>query len=142
MTTTLKTQMLERLMDCGTWLSRADLVQGLSTSPVAIEDALADLVLERRAEFRQAVGYRLAGTVLTRAAARVMRVNRARRGAFGKQVQQEYRVGVAEQRAGLGVVMYELAMPMPASGPQFLDQHMAQVNAVIEFTNRAIERGT
>ena len=35
---------------------------------------------------------------------------------------------------GLGVVMFELAMPMPAPGPLALAQHMAQINAVVEFT--------
>lgn len=131
----LKTQMLERLIDCGTWMMRRDLVEGLSRSPLAIEDALADLVIEGRAEFRQQGGYRLAGGALARRAAYMLRKERTCRAVFGQQVGSEYRFGVAEMRQ-LGarlektLVMYELAMPMPPSGPKHLEEHMRQVMAV------------
>lgn len=130
----LKDVMLERLMDSGTWLSRAALAQGASTSAAAIDDALADLVLEKKAEYRQAVGYRLAGTELTRAAVKKLRCEGLSRSVLGCQVKDEYRVGVAERRDILGLVMYELALPMPPVGPDQLTEHLRQVNAVIEFT--------
>lgn len=134
----LKEVILERLMDGGTWMSREALAKGASTSNPAIDDALADLVLERRAEYRQAVGYRLAGTELERAAVKQMRAQGLTRSVCGRQVKNEYRVGVAEQRGALGLVMFELAMPMPKPGPDGLVQHMAQLNAVIEFTKRGM----
>ena len=130
----LKDVMLERLMDCGTWMSREALAKGASTSAPAIDDTLADLVLERRAEYRQAVGYRLAGTELTRAALKKLRAEGLARSVLGCQVKDEYRVGVAERHDIFNLVMYELALPMPPAGPDYLSQHMAQLNAVIEFT--------
>lgn len=121
-------------MDSGTWMSRAALAKGASTSPAAIDDALADLVLEKKAEYRQAVGYRLAGTEMARLAAKKLRAEGLARSVCARQVKDEYRVGVAEQRRALGLVMYELAMPMPPEGPGFLDALQRQVDAVIEFT--------
>lgn len=128
----LKNQMLERLIDCGSWMMRRELVAGLSSSPPAIEDALADLVIEGKAEFRQQGGYRLAGGALERRAAYLLRQERTHRAVYGQQVGTDYRVGVAELRC-LGerqertLVMYEVAMPMPPSGPKHLEQHMRQV---------------
>lgn len=128
----LKTHMLERLIDAGSWVMRHELVAGLSNSPPAIEDALADLVIEGQAEFRQAGGYRLAGGALARRAAYLLRTERRARAVFGQQQGSEYRVGVAEMRR-LGarqertLVMYEVAMPMPPGGPKHLEQHMRQV---------------
>lgn len=132
----LKAVMLERLMDGATWISREALAKGASTSVHAIDDALADLVLERKAEWRQGSGYRLAGTEMTRAAVKQLRADGLARSVCGRQVKNEYRVGVAEQREDLGLVMYELALPLPAPGPECLAQHIAQVNAVMEFTTR------
>lgn len=54
----LKTVMLERLVASGAWMTRQDLAQGASCSPWAIDDALADLVLEHKAVYRAGVGYR------------------------------------------------------------------------------------
>lgn len=133
----LKTRMLERLIDSGTWMVRRDLVAGLSSSPPAIEDALADLVIEGKAEFRQQGGYRLAGGALERRAAYLLRSERSCRAVFGQQGGADYRVGVAEMRQ-LGprlektLVMYEVAMPMPPDGPKHLDLHQRQVWGVVQ----------
>lgn len=132
----LKNTMHKRLMDAGTWISREALGDGASTSRAAIDDALADLVLEGKAEFRHAVGYRLAGTELTRQAVKKLRAESLSRAVLGRQVKDQYRVGVAEQRKELGLVMYELALPMPAPGPDQLVQHMRQIDAVVAFTKR------
>lgn len=128
----LKAVMLDRLMDCGTWLTMEQLAEGASTSQPAIEDAVADLVLEGKAEYREAVGYRLAGTALTRAAVVGMRRNGTRRHVVAQQIKNEYRAGVAEQRAELGVVMYELAMPLATE----VAGHMRQVRAVMDLATR------
>lgn len=136
MTTPLKTVLLRRLMASGTWMRRAELTQGCSTSPLAIEDALADLVIDRQAVYRDDVGYRLSGTPLARQAAKTLLEKGLARAVCGRQVKDEYLVGVAEQQAELGLVMYELAMPMPASGPEFVAEHLRQVDAVIEFSTR------
>ena len=48
----LKTRMLERLVMSPGWLTPATLAAGLSTSRPAIEDALADLVIEKKADYR------------------------------------------------------------------------------------------
>jgi hypothetical protein len=144
MASDLKTQMLERLIDAGSWLMRHELVVGLSSSsPLAIEDALADLVIEGKAEFRQAGGYRLAGGALARRAAYLLRTERKGRAVFGQQDGANYRVGVAEMRQ-LGarlektLVMYEVAMPMPPSGPKHLEQHMRQVWGVVGLVGLAM----
>ena len=134
----LKDVMLGRMMDSATWMSREELAQGVSTSPLAIDDALADLMLEAKAEYRQAVGYRLKGTELSRQAMKQLRAQNLARSICGRQVKDEYRVGVAEKRDILNLVMYELALPMPPSGPQQLEQHMRQINAVIDFTQGAL----
>ena len=126
-------------MDCGTWMQRDALAANASSSPAAIDDALADLVLDGLAEYRMAIGYRLAGTVMTRKALRLMRAKGARRGVYGQQVKGEYRVGVAEQYDVLGLVMYELALPMPEAGPEGLAQHLRQVDAVMKFSTRGFD---
>lgn len=130
--------MLDRLMASGTWMSRHALAQGASTSMLAIDDALADLVLEKKAEYRQSVGYRLAGSELTRAAAKTLREKGLIRAVCGRQVKGEYCVGVAEQHQAIGLVMYEMTMPMPAPGPMFLAQHLVQVQQVVEFSKRGL----
>lgn len=130
----LKAVMLERLMDGGTWISREALAKGASTSVHAIDDALADLVLERRAEWRQGSGYRLAGTEMTRAAVKQLRADGLSRSVCGRQVKNEYRVGVAEVRGG-GLVMYELELPMPPAGPDHLPLHLLQIDQILKFTN-------
>lgn len=130
----LRRRLLARLVQRGTWVERDELVAGLSNCPPAIDDALADLVLDGQAEFRPAVGYRLAGTELAREAARLLVAGRTRRGVAAKPVGHEYRVGVAERRGGdLGLVMFELAIPMPPAGPDALAAHLKQVDAVLAF---------
>lgn len=135
---TLKGVMLARLMDSGAWMSREALARGASTSPAVIDDALADLVLEKKAEYRKAVGYRLAGSELVRTAVKKLRAEGLSRAVCGRQVRDEYRVGVAQAHAALGLVMYELALPMPEPGPDALAQHLRQVDALIEFTKRGL----
>lgn len=142
----LKTRILDRLIDGGDWMNRAALAAGLSSSPVAQDEALADLVIEGRAEYLKGKGYRLAGGVLQRRAAQLLRRKRLCRAVLGHQEADQYVLGVAEMRqvcpgAELSLVMYEMVLPMPAPGPQHLEQHMRQMQAVVDFSKQGCERG-
>ena len=129
----LKERMLNRLLGATGWTLGPVLAEGLSTSQPAIEDALADLVLEGCADFKAASGYRLKGTELCRQAMRTLKHQRKRRAIAGQAFDDVYRVGVAELRADLGLVMYELEFPNPPAGPDFLGQQLAQMNQIINF---------
>lgn len=138
----LKPVMLERLTDAGTWLSREELVADLSNCMPAIEDALADLVLEGHADYREGSGYRLAGTFLARQAAKQLRAKGTRYAVRAAQHGQHFRVGVAEVMPRLGLVMYELSMPLPDAGPEALDKQLAITNALVQhMNNRADSAG-
>ena len=137
MSTPIKMQLLRRLVAAGTWQRRDVLAHRLENSPVAtllVEDALADLVVEGKAVYRADVGYRLSGTALCRQAAKTLQTDKLARAVCAKQVGREYLVGVAQAHKDLGMVMYELAMPMPEPGPEALTQHLKQVDAVIALT--------
>lgn len=141
---TLKDLMLERLMLATGWTSGPDLAEGLSTSEPAIEDALADLVIEGKADFKEAVGYRLKASVLCRHAARMLKTQGTRLAVKGHPFEgngktaDTYRVGIAEQRDDIGLVMYELEMPMPPKGPDSLQQHLSQIDGIINFAERKV----
>lgn len=127
-------QLLGRLQAAGTWVSREVLVQGLGRCTLTLDEALADLVVQGRVQFKAAVGYRLVGEQLARqAAAALARPDGQGLGrvVLGRQVGDVYRVGVAQRAAGgLDAVMFELALPMP-TGPDALGAHVAQVQAVL-----------
>jgi hypothetical protein len=132
---TLAGRLLNALIDAGTWLSRDELQAPQNCSTVALDDALADLVMEGAIDFRRNVGYRLAGTGACRRAAQLMRREGKRAAAIGVPHKDGYRVGVAEQRAEIGLVMYELALPLPAPQEDALQHHLNQVGGVVEFVN-------
>jgi hypothetical protein len=132
---TLPGRLLDALMDCGTWMSRVELHAGQECSEVALDDALADLVIEGKVDFRVNVGYRLAGTGACRRAAQLMRREGKRSAVIGVTHKDGYRVGVAEHRAAIGLVMYELMLPLPAPGEDALQAHLEQVGGVIKFVN-------
>ena len=136
----LRPQLLERLIDAGTWCSREELTAGTSSSQLALEDCLADLVVDGVAEYRKDAGYRLAGGVMARRAAQLMRRERLTRAVCANPMGGEYRVGVAERKdcESLDMVMYELALPMPEPGPGGLAEHMRQVQAVMDLTTKGM----
>ncbi|MFZ4286605.1 hypothetical protein [Variovorax sp. HJSM1_2] len=143
--TPLMDELVTRLMEAGTWVPRAQLEAGLSsTCTPAIDDALADLVVEGYATFAEHAGYRLAGTPLARRAAWKLRAEGLTRAVEAEPHKGHYRIGVAEvaspegQGKGLHLVMYELSMPLPAEGPDQLTQHLAQVQAIDNFASRGI----
>lgn len=131
---------LARLIDAGNWVSRDELTADTSSSTLAVEDALADLVVDGQAEYRQHVGYRLAGGVQARRAAWLLRNGNHTRAVFAEPVAGEYRVGVAERpdRESLNLVMYELAMPMPEPGPDSLAQQQRMAQAVLDLATKGM----
>ena len=132
---TLADRLAQALIEGGTWMSRDELRAGQDCSEVALEDALADLVVAGTVTWRENVGYRLAGTFACRRAAQLMRRAGKRMAMVGVPSNGMYLAGIAEQREGLGLVMYELALPMPEPGPAALDEHLAQVGRLVEFVN-------
>lgn len=74
LTRTVRQRVFSTLVDAGNWVKRQDLAK-VSGVKSAIEDALADLVLEERVEFSPAMGYRLAGGEQVRDAARALRAS-------------------------------------------------------------------
>lgn len=134
--------LLERLMDAGTWVSPHELTDGISTCRPAVEDAVADLVIEGKAEYREHVGYRLAGSVLQRRAAMLFRENRnsqARRrtGVYGEARGREFRIAVVEERctAVTDPVMYELSVPLPEDPTESLQTQERAVQALLDKFN-------
>lgn len=140
----LRSLFLNRLIAAGTWVKRETLVDGSSSIPDVIEDALADLVVEGKAEYRADMGYRLAGSVQARRAAWLLRQRKAKRAVFAEPVGNEYRVGVADlvQRDGLDLVMYDMSFPMPEPGPDSLAQQQRMADSILEFARKGNEDGT
>ncbi|MGE4241747.1 hypothetical protein [Ramlibacter sp.] len=97
---TLRSNVVDQLIESGGWLTSTELQDRLSCSQVALEDTLADLVVERKVEFWQSVGYRLAGTTLTRRAAQLMRERGVPAAAIAQRLGREFRVGVSETVVG------------------------------------------
>ena len=132
----LKTRMLNRLLGAAGWTQRDALAKGLSTCPMAIDDALADLVVEDAAEFKQGVGYRLKGTVLCREAMRMLKRERLQRAVKVATSGDRVRIGVAEHTPGFGLVMYELELPAVALGDG--PNYQKQLNAILKFTTKEV----
>jgi len=127
---------INALIDEGTWMT-PDALRGLWPGGIGsvLEDALADLVIDGTVDYRENVGYRLAGTLVCRKAARLMRREGKRAAVFAEPREDGYHVGVAEHRADLGLVMYELALPLPDPDKDALQAHLEQVGGVIKFAN-------
>lgn len=121
-----------RLMDAGTWVQKDVLLAGSVAGVAALEDALADLVLENFAQYRAGVGYRLGGGKYARQAVRELRRRRVRRYLVSRSEGGVCRMGVAEVVGPgvLDVVVYELEMPEPAVGDmnRFVERVMGFVN--------------
>ncbi len=103
------------LMTRGTWVDRTELAS-CSTCVPALEDALADMVLNGKAEYRVGVGYRLKHSVLVRRAVREL-VNRADLKKSVKLIQKPdgVHLGIA-QRTGpdvLDMAMAAMVVPLP-----------------------------
>lgn len=123
----LRRLVLERVARSGGWVARDELAD-LTTCEPALDDALADLVVDGALTFEAAMGYRMALPELQRRAlARLLRD--PKKGGVGgfsrcvevRQVMRQVLVAVAERRAemadrggwpeGLGVATYALELP-------------------------------
>jgi hypothetical protein len=130
----LRDRMLNRLLGAQGWTKGDALCAGLSTSPVAIEDALADLVVDGQVEYRAQLGYRLAGTALCREAARKLKTDKCQRAVKAVPFEGGYRIGVAELRDRVGLVLYELEVPAVVDqGGGFGANCQGQVAAMVQF---------
>lgn len=127
----LRGRMLDLLVDAGTWVSRDEL-NTLSTCEPAVDDAIADLMVEGLAIYRENVGYRLAATEASRRAAQLQRRTGRRVAAVGLQGPNNYVVGVAKTVPDLGLVLYELQVPNPEPGADALAHLQRVVHGVID----------
>lgn len=134
--TSLRQRALDLLILAGTWVPRADFAV-LSTSPVVVDDVLADLVVEGKAQWRENSGYRLIGAPLARRAAQIQRRDGKRTVVLGQPFGQDsYHFGIAEVRAEpVGLVMYEIEVPMPADPAQALARIQAMAEAGIAYVD-------
>ena len=132
----LKTRMLNRLLGAEGWTQRDALANGLSTCPMAIDDALADLITDDAAEYKHGVGYRLKGTVLCRDAMRMLKREKVQRAVKVAPSGDMVRIGVAEHRQGFSLVMYELELPAVdiSDGAGY----QKQLNAILKFTTKEL----
>ena len=135
--TPTRTKVLNQLIDAGSWLQREQLAP-ITTCVPALDDALADLVEAGQVEFRVNVGYRLAGSVAVRRAAWLQRHRKTKKAVFAQPdtADGQLHVGVAEEIEGVGNVFFEICMPLPEPGPDYLAQHLVQVDQVLAFANR------
>ena len=127
----LRSRVLEVLLSQGPWVQRAAL-DGLTTCQPALDDVLADLVIEGHAEFKRHVGYRLQGGPQVREArVQLMTDPALLRAVAAAEVQtdagQQMVMGVAERRAELGgaVVTYQMELPVCGSPSELLAQAQA-----------------
>lgn len=127
----LRRVVLGALASAGTWVARADLDR-LSTCAPALDDVLADLVAEGRAEHQPAAGYRLALSPLARQALQQLQqepgLQRALKAkTFEKNGRSLVRIGVAERRAELagGAVTYDAELPVCEGPAAALEQAQA-----------------
>lgn len=135
--TPLRGKVMGLLIDSGSWVRREELAP-LTTCVPALDDALADLVEAGQAEFRVNVGYRMTGSLAVRRAAWLQRHRKVKKAVFAEPDKSDglFHVGVAEEIEGAGNVLWEITFPMPEPGPEALQQHLAQVDQVLEFANR------
>lgn len=131
----LRSDVLQVLAQAGTWVPRQGL-DHLTTSKLALDDVLADLVTEGLAEFQQFVGYRLAMSPLARKALQKLQLEPHDRRAVEaetveKRGKSQVRMGVAERCPGLGggFVTYDMALPV-CDTPQAA---LAQAQAWLKF---------
>jgi hypothetical protein len=134
----LTAHLLDALIEAGTWMSRDELGTVRECSQVALDDALADLVVAGQATHRQSVGYRLAATPPCRLAAQKRVRDGTRLAVVGVPRKDGYRLGVAEERVDIGLVLYELALPLPGPDEDAVALQLRMADAVIDFVD---ERG-
>lgn len=119
---TLRDRVRDVLVDGGSWVHRSDFAH-LTTCAVALDDVLADMVVDGVAEFKTGSGYRLLASDLVRKAMRQLyRKPDLKRVVITRQLNRQISMGIAERRASVGVVMYELQLPPAKDDDEALDQ--------------------
>ncbi|MBV7454327.1 hypothetical protein KW843_07580 [Acidovorax sp. sif1233] len=143
MSTALRTRVLRVLLAQGKWVDRAALNR-LTTCQPALDDVLADLVIEGHAEFRKFAGYRLCGGPQVRAARLQLAADPTLVRAVSAATQQaeggeQVVMGVAERRPELGgaVVTYQMELPVCGSPGEAL----AQAQALVGFCKTGLLAG-
>ena len=132
---TLEAKVLAMLMDSGTWVKRREL-DALTSSRLALDDVLADLVTGKRVEFDLGAGYRLAHSVVVRRAMRMLHRGGLNRAVAGRLGSGPLVLGVAQMTA-VGVVGFEVALPEPDS----VEGRMAQAAQVARFCHGNLLKG-
>lgn len=133
MSAPLRSRVLRVLLVQGPWVERAALNR-LTTCEAALDDVLADLVIDGHAEFKKYVGYRLCGGPLVRQARLQLLANPALLRAVAADTLEldggsQVVMGVAERRPELGgaVVVYQMELPPCGSPGAALAQSQALV---------------
>lgn len=123
----LPAQLLEALALAGTWVDRAHLGALFpGRSPVALEGALADLVSQGQAQYRANVGYRLAGELVARMAAKLAKVQGLElAGVVAGADGSHCAIGVAQDFGDDGLVTY--AEPVPLGGQDAALQRLREI---------------
>ena len=141
--TPLRTKVLRLLLTQGTWVDRTAL-NHLTTCQPALDDVLADLVIDGHAEFKKFAGYRLCGGPQVRAARVQLMTDPALVRAVSAVEQQtdagpQLVMGVAERRPELGgaVVTYQMELPVCGSPSELL----AQAQALAGFLKTGLVAG-
>lgn len=137
MTARLRAKVLRVLLSGAAWVDRAAF-NALTSCQPALDDVLADLVIEGHVEFRKFAGYRLRGGACVRdARVKLMNDPLLLRAVSVVVVDadggQRLVMGVAERRTGLaqlggGVVTYELALPVCGAPAQLQAQMQSLAN--------------
>lgn len=136
--TTLRSRVVQMLTLQGGWVQR-DALDALTTSRVALDDVLADLVTEGEAEFRRHIGYRLTGSLLVRRACqRLEQAPELQRVVLGYERQTDAGVqtvlGVAQRHPSLPgrLVGFEVELPLVGSQSEGLRQAVGVLHAFNE----------
>lgn len=131
----LRSQVLRHLVEAATWVPRREL-DPLTTCRLALDDVLAELVVQKRVEFRPAVGYRLAGDLLVRRAMQSMQREGSKRAVCALQAKGQIRAGVAQVVNGVAVA-YLVELP-PA---ETAVEQLAQARRFAEFCAKHLMDG-
>ncbi len=136
---------LRQLIAAGTWVAREDLA-GCAGSPVALEDALADLVMLGQAEYQRGAGYRIAQPAVVRQAAKVLLEQpHLRERVDMVQVAGGVHMGIAKRTGpgDLDVLMFGMvvAAPAGATDAECLEHAAALQGAVARVWDQEERRG-
>lgn len=122
----LRRRVIDTLAAAGTWVPRLDL-DGLTQCRPALDDTLADLVIDGVAEHRQHSGYRLVGDPLARAALQRLQASpEDHRVVLGQDNGAKgMRVAFAQRVPTVGLVHWVMELPAIEDADQSLARSLA-----------------